>query len=444
MTLAIPEPVIDTPSHEELEKMFDKASKAGAGRKARDDAYEGKIDPAKQGVNVDLSCGIFDTPFPFCKIYVDAIDERLDVEGFWIAGAAAARAAIWEMWQRNGMDQNSHFAIKEMLVHKRSYIIIGKDENGDALITVHSAAGIFAEHDPLTRKIKRLFQVWKMPEAEGDAARATLYTANYNQDYTRKGGQWLLDERLDHNYGVCPAVALINRAMIGDYRGRSQMDHVVKHQDAAARILTNMQVSGETIAQPQRLIFGVSNGEITQNGTMSRIKAYKSAIMGIANQDGKAFQFPGADLRNYETSLLQIMRPVSAVTALSMGDLGHSTENPVSPEAQEKLDRKFKKKIRGIARMVGESFEEVVRIGSIVQGIVLPQGSRLETRWEDMGTPSMSQLADIVSKLRTPGADGRPLVSDRKAREMIGFSEEENRMEAERLQNPQLAALGLD
>ncbi|HEX9227483.1 MAG TPA: phage portal protein [Arthrobacter sp.] len=428
-------------TEKELNHLCKEATTAVAGRKKRDDYFQGEVHLASMGVNVPPELDILKTVFNYPMIAVNSIEERQDVEGFRLAGDAEASEMMWEIWQRNDLDEQSSMAHQEALVQKRAYLIIGQDDDGLAAITVHTAEGMHVEFDRVTRRVTKAFHVW----ASGDGAKhedvsATLYTAAYNQDYYRRDGIWTVGEIRVHNIGYVPVVPMVNRARIGDFRGRSEMDAVVKWTDAAARLLTNLQVAAEFLAMPQRMLFGVEKGEVTMDGALSKLQAYATNLLGFSDKDAKAVQFAGADLRNFNETLTTLNRAVCAHTGLPLSYLGISAANPSSADAIVNEEARLIKKVERKNKLFGAAWELAMRIALIIEG-KNTKATRVETIWRDPATPTMASKVDAVIKLRTPNVNGDPVISDEKAREMIGMSAEENRLEGQRLAKAKLDPL---
>jgi hypothetical protein len=89
------------------------------------------------------------------QLVVDALDERLDVEGFRYADSETTADDLWTVWQANDMDEGSQQAHVDALALRRSYVIVGANERDEAspLITAESALDVYAERDPRTRRV---------------------------------------------------------------------------------------------------------------------------------------------------------------------------------------------------------------------------------------------------------------------------------------------------
>src|SRR5690349_12026115 len=113
------------------------------------------------------------------QLVVDSLEERLDVEGFRFADSESAEDSLWEIWQANDMDEGSQQAHVDALTLKRSYAIVGTNEEDDAtpLITAESALEVYAERDPATRRVIAAIKRWEEPGGPGSnpTEKANLY-----------------------------------------------------------------------------------------------------------------------------------------------------------------------------------------------------------------------------------------------------------------------------
>ena len=66
----------------------------------------------------------------FCRLVVDAVEERLEVEGIRLSARSDAQTdqASWEIWQANAMDTESAAAILDALVKGISYLSVWQGE----------------------------------------------------------------------------------------------------------------------------------------------------------------------------------------------------------------------------------------------------------------------------------------------------------------------------
>ena len=374
------------------------------------------------------------------RLVVDALEERLDIEGFRIANTPDER--LWEWWQANNLDEFSQMAHIDALTACRSYIIVGTQESGEVpLITVESPLQVIAKHDPRTRKVTSALKTW----AEDDGTqRATLYLPDrtvwlvsegheseaadflHPQVYGRAAANWRVEYTDQHNLGVVPVVPLVNRGRILDQQGVSELADITPISDAACKIATDMMVSAEFHAIPRRWIVGMTEDDMTDadGNTISkwdRIAGRIWASSGLPSEVQMG-QFPEADLRNFHETLKSLAHMVAAQAGLPAHVLGmpsNSSTNPASADAIRSGEIRLVKRAERRQRAFGGSWEEAMRIAMLmVDGET--SGESLETVWRDAATPTIAQRADAVVKLRTAG-----IISLRQAREDLGYSEEQ-------------------
>jgi hypothetical protein len=106
---------------------------------------------------------------------VDAIEERIDLEGFQLPNATEADEGLWSIWQANDLDEESQLAHLDALVRKRSFIDrrrrrrrhppdapTGDDrDTAIPLMTVESSDEVAVELSPRTRRVSAAAKLYK-------------------------------------------------------------------------------------------------------------------------------------------------------------------------------------------------------------------------------------------------------------------------------------------
>jgi hypothetical protein len=193
----------------------------------------------------------------WARMYVDSIEERLDVEGFRLAGQSQTIERLTDWWQANGMDEESSMAHLDAMIYGRSYVTVaapGKDdEPGVPIIRVESPLHVYAETDPRTRKVTRAVRMYQR-EDEPFAQWATLYLPDETVPLVYDGGHWVQDGPIvRHRLGTVPVVPIYNRERLSDRDGISEITPEIRSfTDAAARTMMNMQAAAELMATPVR------------------------------------------------------------------------------------------------------------------------------------------------------------------------------------------------
>ncbi len=373
------------------------------------------------------------------RMYLDSLEERLDVEGFRLAaGSSEQIQEMWEWWQVNDMDEESGLAHLDAFIYGRSYVTVAAPGKGDIpeipIIRVESPRNFYAEVDPRTRKVTRAIRFYAPVTPTTYAnfvnptdAKATLYLPNETVFLVkgRMDGSWQVESRVRHNLGVVPVVPIYNRQRVGDRSGQSEiLPEIRSLTDAASRTLMNMQAAVELMAVPQRYFFGLDPDSLGDTPAEVR-EAYMGRIMAIQDPEGKAGQFNAAELRNFTDVLQEMAKQVASYTGLPPQYLSFQSDNPASAEAIRSAESRLVKKCERKARMFGGAWEQVMRLCLEVLGRdVTPEMARLETVWRDPATPTFAAKADAVTKLYS---NGMGIIPKEYARIEMGFSEEVRR-----------------
>lgn len=367
------------------------------------------------------------------RVYVDALEERLDIEGFRLAGQSYADERLWTWWQHNDLDVESGLAHLEALIHGVSYVTISApgplDDPDVPVIRVESPTSMVVDIDPRTRRVRRALRLY-VDELDPSQDAATLYLPNETIYLVRRSGaaRWRVESRVRHMLGVVPVVPLVNRERLSDRVGRSEITTEVRSMtDAAARIMMNLQATAELMAVPQRLLFGVAQDEFAANpeNPGAVLEAYYARILAFENEAGRAEQFQAAELRNFVEALGELAKHVASYTGLPPQYLSFQSDNPASAEAIRSSESRLIKKAERKARMFGAGWEEVMRIAMLIMdGAIAKNAHRMETVWRDPSTPTFAAKADAVGKLYANGTGVIPL---EQARIDMGYSAEQRR-----------------
>jgi hypothetical protein len=361
------------------------------------------------------------------RLVVDAIEERIDVEGFRRDRDSEADERLWEIWQANGMDEQSQQGHVDALVMRRSFVAVGaNDEEPELpLITVESPLQMHADIDPRTRTVRAALRWWFDNQAASEGLvydqYATLYLPNQTIHYEFNSG-WNVVDQDEHNLGVVPVVPLVNRPRLLQPLGVSELNDVIPISDAACKIATDMMVAAEYHAIPRRWVFGADKQDFV--GVDGKPLETWSQILGRlwANEKGPseiaAGQFPESDLSNFHNTLNSLARLVASLSGLPPHYLGYATENPASADGIRSSEARVVKRAERKQRAFGGSYEQVMRLAERIRdGEWNPESRSLETIWRDASTPTIAQAADAtVKKVQAR------IIDDEQAWEDLGYT----------------------
>ena len=381
------------------------------------------------------------------RLVVDAIEHRLDVDGFRMGGSPQADADLWRIWQHNDLDEWSQQAHLDALIYGRSYVMVWGDENNPDVpcITVESARQLSVDYDlsqtsllggrgVVTRAVKR----W----TEGDTDYATVYTENLIQRYAAPAGT--SGDRIDwrrrevprlNTLGAVPIVPLLNRPTLTMPLGESEMTDVIPVADAINKLATDMMVSAEYHAMPRRWATGIDLGgnddeaERTSAKVEQKWTQAEAGRVWLSDSSDTTFgQFPEANLDNFIGAINMYTARAAAITGLPPHYFGQAGENPASADALRASEASLVERAKRKHKVFGGSWERVMRLALLVRDGEISDAARsMETIWAKAETPSVAQEADAAVKLYQAG-----ITTKGQAREDLSYTpEQRDRMKDE-------------
>ena len=356
------------------------------------------------------------------RVVVDALEERLDVEGFRTSPDATTDAELWRIWQANNLDEASEQAHLDALVLGRSYVMVwaGADPRTPR-ITVESALQTIVERDPATGMIVAGLKRWLDLYGYGHAL---VFTPDSVEEYQTRTpqmdtstldtgpGMWELVNATPNPLGMVPIVPIVNRARVMAPEGESELADVMPLADAVNKLATDMMVSAEYHAQPRRWITGL----IGEGSTRDQAREAGAAVetvwenaraskLWIAPGEGTRFgQFPEASLDNFTGAIRMLTQQIAAITGLPPHYLGLTTDNPASADAIRSAESVLVSRARRRQRAWSGSWEAVMRLAVFIRDGRYPtELDGLETIWRSPETATIAQSADAAVKLYAAG-----------------------------------------
>lgn len=394
--------------------------------------YEGMQRVEQLGMAVPPALRKFLTIVNWPRVTVDALEERIDLEGFRLPNEDDRDDDLWRVWQANGLDEESQLAHLDALVFGRSYLCVGANEQdaNTPIVTVESPLEMVANRDPRTRAISAALRMHQRPAAMGQRAEefGTLYLPDETiwLELTEDTGFiWAEIDRNVHNMGVVPVVPLVNRTRTARRSGVSEMADVIPLTDAAARALTNAQLATEAMGVPQRWVLGAkpSDFQDVDGNFKTQWETYFSSVWALMNDQAKVGQFEAANLSNFTNIVEHYAGLVSSVSGLPVRYFGQNTANPPSEGSINADESRLIKRAERRERAWGGSWEAGMRlVRRIQEGEWNPALASMETMWRDPSTPTRAQTADAVMKLASTQVGGIPILPLEMAREEIGWS----------------------
>jgi hypothetical protein len=367
-------------------------------------------------------------------LVVDALEERLDIEGFRI-GAGDIDDDLTEVWQANDLDEGSGEGHIAALVARQAYIMVGPGVDTDIpLVTVEYPDQVAVEVDPATRRVVAALKVWSPDTENGSETMATLHVPG--RIITFESGEKVDQQRLGwakklEQHQTSPLVGVV--PMLNRPRrwvGRSELDQIIPLVDGVNQTATNMLAAIEHHALPRRWAVNVAESDFT-DADGKPVPAWKiatGAIWAIPRADDdtgilgeqaqpKVGQFTAAALDNFHNSIKQLAVLASSLYGLPPHYMGYSSENPASADAIRSSEARLVKRAERRQRTFGGAWERAMRIALAVMDRDPSEANGLETVWRDAATPTKAAAADAAVKMVQAG-----VIDQEQAQEDSGYT----------------------
>ncbi|MFQ6194866.1 phage portal protein [Streptomyces sp. NPDC000405] len=370
------------------------------------DAYfSGLSRVANLGIAVPPALQRIRTVTGWPRIIVDALDERLDIDGVRCPDAPAADVELAGLWAHNDLWDESQLAHLDALVYGRAYLVVGVGDDGVPLVSVEAPQHMTIDYDVRTRTVRAaLRQI-----TAGAHRTATLYLPDQTIDLEGTGAGWSVVERRPHRLGAVPVVRLANRPRTGDRRGSSEITPEVRAlTDGACRTLLGGEVAREFFGAPQRYILGAAEGAFQgpDGSPRGAWETYTGRYLALErDEDGntpQVGQFPAYDPAVYGRIVDMYARLMAGVAGVPAHMLGYTTDNPASAEAIRSSEARLIKKAERRQRSFAGAWSRAMRLALQLSGVPAP-APRVEVLWRDAATPTVAAQADATVKLVAAG-----------------------------------------
>lgn len=365
-------------------------------------------------------------------LVVDAVEERMHVEGFRMTEEPAGDDDAWRIWQENCLDADSEMLHSTALQTGAAYAMVWFGEDARPEITVeHPSQTIVAYEAGTQRKRVAALKTW-IDEWTGDV-RANVYLPDGIYKYQSRraitldeyqtrtgrdrrldvlGAMWMpapsTEVEVDNPLGVVPVVEFRNRPrMLGD--GRSEIADVLSVQDQINKLVCDMMVASEFYGFRQRWATGVEipmdpvSGQPLQDLPLALDRMWHSS-----DPNAKFGEFGETNLQNYVGAIENRVRSLMGRTRTPWYYVP-SNQAPPSGEALKTVETGLVAKCRSRQRHYGESWEEVMRLAFAVLDDPRADARMAETVWSDPESYSEGVRTDSLLKQLAMGVPVRVL-----------------------------------
>jgi hypothetical protein len=397
--------------------------------------YEGTFRVQNLGISVPPAMANVRVAMGWPRVAVDALDERLNLQGFRFPDSNDLDSGLMDIFQANGLDCYAPMAHVDALVFKSAYVAIGTNDDDASLplLTVESPLDFAVEWDARTHKMLAALRLYQFEGSQ----QATLYLPDQTVSLVKHNG-WTVVDRDVHNLGEVLVERIVNRPRSYDIDGTSEITpELMSITDAACRTLLGLEVAREFYSAPQRYILGADEAAFQgADGTpKSGWETYMGRVLALEpNADGvvpTVGQFTSYDPATFTKVVDMYAQIVSSLTGLPPDVLGFSQSNPPSIDTIKATDR-LRRKADRKALTFGESWCHVMAKALLVRDGTCPDNvHQMSAVWGDTGVPAPAQVTDAIFKQVSMGY--LPATSD-VVGEVLGYdSAQRARIEADRI-----------
>ena len=372
-------------------------------RRLRTAYYRGAQRLKMMGLSTPPEMRDLQTVINWCRTTVDALAERLDIEGFR-SGDRELDQQLWDWWKFNNMRARADQGHIESFAQGSAFVVVGKHPTKPRPRYSVETSGVFSVRlSDLGDEVEAAVRYYVDRDS---VERATLYLPDETVWLHRGPSRWVEDDRDVHMLGEVPVVPLTNRMTLDDPFGESEMTDVMSLVDAACRTATNLSTASETLAVPSRYVTGATEQDFIDPTTGEPVpvwEAYLGRLNALTDADAKVFQLDGADLKNFTETLSTYGKLVSSVTGLPLHYLGVTSDgNPTAADAIAAAEARHVKR----AERKQDAFDSPWgKVQNLAHRIVNNTDEELLVQpvWRDAGTPTVAARTDAVVKLKQTG-----------------------------------------
>ncbi len=357
----------------------------------------------------------------WCQLIVDAVAERLTVDGVRFGNQSSADVDVWRtLWQPNDLDAEHGSVHLEALIGGAAYVLVWPDVDrgvdGPPTITAEHPAEVYVELEPGNRRRRRAavkrytddgleyVTLWTAPDGDTPAMvykwRREPSSAKW-EPYAADGDD---GPEFENGLGAVPVVPFRNRArMIGP--GVSELGNgITDIQDRINETLFGRLTAARFAAFRQRWVTGLEIPvDPETNKPVEPFRAAVDRLWMAEDSEVKFGEFGATDLRPYIESVESDIQHLAAISRTPPHYLlGQSGAFP-SGESLKATETGLVAKVRSRMLSFGESWEEVVRLGLAAQQDARAADDSLEVVWRDPESKGLGELVDALVKLGTLG-----------------------------------------
>lgn len=385
----------------------------------------------------------------WCAVVVDALAERLSVQGLMVGSERSAEEKqLWDDWRSNEMEAQSSQGFLQTVSSTRSAVIVWGDENDEPVSTWEHPGQVYVEYEAEfvrrrtaaikawvddTREYATLYTpdaVYKFERALAVPTDSTGKTPNgfYVNSVSASGsfGGWQPREvddvwPLNNPLGVVPVVEIQNRPRLS--RGPvSDIAGTMAMQDSINLLWAYLFAAADHASMPARVIMGQqppkmpildSNGQVVGERAVDNEDLQQKRLLWLTGEDTSISQWDPSKLDVF-TNVIDI--GINHVAAQSRTPAHYFIANKgmsnLNGETLKATETPLVKKAEEFQLYSSNSIAEIFRLYAMVRGnneIARAIGAD-DIQWADLEIRSEAQRSDSLIKKQQMGYPMRYLL----------------------------------
>lgn len=356
------------------------------------------------GIAIPPALQTVETVIEWPATAVEALENRIDLDGFVIPGASTADLGIDQIVDDNRLMLESVQAHTSALKYGPSFLAVLAGDAGepDVVMRTLSATSTTGLWDA---NLRRLSAVLSVTGADGMGLKEfILYLPDVVITASRDGASWSI-ERAPHSLGRCPVSLLPFKPSPESPFGRSRITQgVMTTTDRAVRTLLRMEVSAEFYSAPQRYILGAdaSAFQDANGNTLPGWAALVSSMLAIGpDEDGNTptvGQFPQLTMQPHMDMVRSDAAVFAGMTKIPVNMLGIIHDNPASDAAMHTAYLALNKEAERAHIPFGYGWVDAMRMAvEIRDGAAAAEAlTGLRAKWRNPATPTKGEASKAV------------------------------------------------
>lgn len=395
-------PGLSEGDNEVLNRLWVKLRGKRAVNAKRSSYYDAEQTVKHLGIAIPPSLQTVETVIGWPAKAVEALENRIDLDGFVIPGASAEDLGLDVIWDDNRMGVEAVQAHTSALKYGPAFLAVmaGQDGEPDVVIRTLSATTTTGLWDANRRRVGAALTVtgW----SNMGVAEFILFLPDKVVTAYRDGSVWSLDEQ-PHGLGRCPVALLPFKPSPENPFGRSRITKgVMTTTDRAIRSLLRMEVSAEFYSAPQRYILG-ADASAFQDAAGNPLPGWAALVGHVLaigfDDDGnkpEVGQFPQMTMQPHMDMVRSDAAVFSGETNIPVNMLGVIHDNPASDAAMHTAYLALNKEAERAHIPFGYGWVDAMRMAVQIRDGDAAALRGLRAKWRNPATPTMGEMSRAV------------------------------------------------